>query len=107
MSAIDDNLIRDVTRRIVEHFHPRRIVLFGSHARGDATPDSDLDLMVEMESDKPFIERSVEVGSLFTSRKWPMDLVVFTPAEVETSRSGIGTLVHMIEDEGKVLYERP
>jgi len=48
--ARDEALIRQVTRTIVEHFHPRRIILFGSQARGDAGPDSDMDLFIEMDT---------------------------------------------------------
>ena len=40
--------IEEIARKIVEAFRPRRIVMFGSRARGDSRPDSDLDLMVEM-----------------------------------------------------------
>ena len=40
--------IAEMVRRIVERFDPEKIILFGSHARGDATPDSDVDLLVVM-----------------------------------------------------------
>lgn len=103
---IDDKLIEHVTNTIVERFHPRRIVLFGSHARGDAGPDSDLDLMVEMESDKSMLDRIVEISSVFGLRDWSMDIIVYTPEEIERWRNRIGMLVYTIEREGKTLYER-
>jgi uncharacterized protein len=75
LRVIDAELIDEVVRTIVESFHPRRIVLFGSQARGDAGPDSDLDLMIEMETDLPFLERSIAVDRLFRGRLWPLDAV--------------------------------
>ncbi len=103
---IDSALIDRITRTIVERFNPKRIVLFGSHARGDADPESDLDLFIEMESTKKPPERDIEVDEVFGLRDWPMDLFVYTPEEVEHFRGVIGTLVSIVEAEGKVLYER-
>ena len=103
---IDSALIDRVTRTIVERFNPKRIVLFGSHARGDADPESDLDLFIEMESTKKPPERDIEVDEVFGLRDWPMDLFVYTPEEVERFRGVIGALVSIVEAEGKVLYER-
>lgn len=103
---ITPELIRSITREIAEHFAPRRIMLFGSWARGDAEPHSDIDLFVEMESDLPGPERAVEISKLFGLRRWPMDLIVYTPEEVEQVRGVHGTLLSIIEDEGKVLYEQ-
>ncbi len=50
MTGIDEALIQHVAQTIVAEFQPRRIILFGSHARGDAGPDSDLDLFIETET---------------------------------------------------------
>jgi predicted nucleotidyltransferase len=100
-------LLEHITRTIVERFHPRRVVLFGSHARGEAQPDSDLDLFVEMETQARLPERSVEISSVFGLRPWSMDVVVYTPEEVQRLRMVHGTLLSVIEAEGKVLYERP
>ena len=99
-------LLQEVTRTIVERFHPRRIVLFGSHARGEAGPDSDLDLFVEMESSQPPPERAIAISAVFGLRPWPLDLVVYTPQEVARLKGRSGTLLSVIEKEGKVLYER-
>lgn len=99
--------IDEIVQKIVEAFHPRRIVMFGSRARGEAAPDSDLDLMVEMETDRPPRDRVRVVDVLFDHRRWSMDLVVYTPEEVQRLRDVLGTLLYTIEREGKVLYEKP
>ena len=98
--------VDEIVRKIVEAFAPRRIVVFGSRARGQAGPDSDLDLLVEMHSDLPPRDRVRAVSDLFGLRRWAMDLVVYTPQEVERMKDTVGTLLYTIEREGKVLYER-
>jgi predicted nucleotidyltransferase len=100
-------LLEQITRTVVERFHPRRIILFGSQARGEATSESDLDLFIEMETEARPPERAVEVSSIFGLRPWSLDVVVYTPEEVQRLRKINGTLVSVIEAEGKVLYERP
>lgn len=106
LKVIDDNFIQQITARIVERFNPRRVVLFGSRARGDAELDSDIDLFIEMESDKRPPERSIEISRLFGLRDWGMDVIVYTPGEVSRLRGIHGTLLSIIESEGKILYER-
>jgi predicted nucleotidyltransferase len=104
--VINEALIREITERIVKAFNPKRVILFGSQARGDAKPDSDLDLMVEMETDLDFYARIPPITKIFGFRKWSMDLIVFTPSEVAQDKNVNGTLVNLIEREGRTLYER-
>lgn len=100
-------LLKEVTKTIVQRFHPKRIVLFGSHARDEAGPDGDLDLFIEMESNLRPPQRAVAVSELFGLRRWPLDLIVYTPEEVQRLRGKRGTLLSVIEKEGRVLYEQP
>ncbi len=103
---VDDGVLDYVVRTIAERFDPERIVLFGSHARGTAHPDSDLDLFIEMETpDRPH-ERAVKIRSAFGLYRQPMDIVVYTPAEVQRLRGKFWTLLSEIESQGRVLYER-
>ena len=102
---VNEALIKHVTKTIVDRFRPRRIVLFGSLARGEGRADSDVDLFVEMETDRSFPERAVEVSGVFGLRSWGLDVVVYTPEEVKQLRHKKGTLLAVIEAEGKVLYE--
>jgi predicted nucleotidyltransferase len=105
-TAIDERLIDDVVRRVVERFNPTRVILFGSHARGDAQADSDLDLFIEMETDQRSPERAIEVSRLFGLHWWPMDILVYTPDEAARLRRDPASFINVIEAEGKVLYER-
>ena len=100
-------LLEQVTRTIIERFHPKRIVLFGSHARGDAGSDSALDLFIDMQTSQRPPERAIEVSAAFGLRPWSLDVVVYTPEEVQRLQGINGTLLSVIEKEGKVLYEQP
>lgn len=106
LAEVDEALLREIVRRIVECCAPRRIILFGSRARGAHRPDSDVDLFVEMETAaKPF-ERRARIRALFRDRRWGLDILVYTPAEVAQRRDSLVSLVPIIEQEGHVLYER-
>ncbi|HQG74902.1 MAG: nucleotidyltransferase domain-containing protein [Kiritimatiellae bacterium] len=104
--GLPDGLLREITGRIVREYAPERIVLFGSRARGDARPDSDIDLFVEMESSQNFYRRTAEVLGLFGVRPWALDLLVYTPREVERERGLLGLIVDEVESEGIALYEQ-
>ncbi len=99
--------IEEIAATIVAKFNPKRVMLFGSHARGDFRDDSDLDLFVEMETDLKPPDRNIAISAVFGLRTWTMDVVVYTPDEVERLRDIPGTLVAIVEAEGEVLHERP
>lgn len=102
--GLPEGLIAEIAGKIVQRFNPIRIVLFGSRARGDARPDSDIDLFVEMESSRSQHERTVEILRLFGLRPWAMDLIVYTPKEVRKNRGMMGFVMDEIEQEGLTLY---
>jgi uncharacterized protein len=62
--------------------------------------------MVEMETDMRPLDRMIAVCRLFPMRRWPIDVVVYTPAEVARDRGVVGPLLHMIESDGRTLYDR-
>ncbi len=101
-------LVEEITCILVDRFHPRRVILFGSRARGDAFPDSDFDLFVELDSDlgKSPLERIVAVREVFGLHPWLMDLLVYTTDEVRRMREMGGTILEAVEAEGRVLYDR-
>lgn len=106
VSATPADVINQVATVIIDRFHPRRLILFGSHARSQATPNSDIDLFVEMESALRPLERAAAVDAAFGLHPWAMDIVVYTPAEVARLRGRRGSFLETIEREGQVLYER-
>lgn len=104
---VTDELLRKVTERIVDALAPERVVLFGSYAYGEPTPDSDVDLLIVMETSERSSRRRQAVSRLFRERPFPMDIVVRTPTEMEQALARVDPFIREILTHGKVLYERP
>ena len=97
--------IRKYARTLGKQFHPQRVLLFGSYARGEATEDSDVDLFVIMDHDKPRNVDQAIAMRLQTDTPFPMDLLVKRPAEVAVRLAMNDTFIRSILQEGEVLYE--
>jgi len=98
--------IDEMVRRLVEHFDPDEIILFGSHARGTARPDSDVDLLVVMPVMGSKREKQIEIRCALHDIHVAKDIIVVTPEEVERRRNIVGTIIHPALREGKILYGR-
>ena len=107
MDATARSEIQQMVRRIINGFHPEKIILFGSHARGEAGPDSDVDLLVVM----PFLgskrEKQIEIRLALRGIAVPKDIVVTSPEEFRWRQEIPGTIERPAAREGKVLYARP
>ena len=102
---VTDTLLSEMVSKIVKHFHPEKVILFGSRAWGAPTKESDLDLLVVMDVDGSPIRKASEISRIARPRFLPMDIIVRTPDEIER-RGGIGDpFIKMIMNHGKVLYE--
>ena len=99
--------IKKMVQRIVRQFHPERVILFGSHARGDAGPDSDVDLLVVMPVGGLKREKQIEIRRALRGIHVPVDIIVSTPEEFGWRREIVGTIEYPAVKEGKVLYARP
>ncbi|MBD3175812.1 MAG: nucleotidyltransferase domain-containing protein [Armatimonadia bacterium] len=95
-----------MVRVIVEHFQPRRITLFGSYARGDATPHSDVDLLLEFDECDDTRVAAVEVRKELADLAIPKDIVVTTPDQIRARAHLTWDVLHQANEEGLVLYER-
>ncbi|KHK00540.1 nucleotidyltransferase domain-containing protein [Desulfovibrio sp. TomC] len=103
---MDRTHIQTVADTIAKAFAPNRIILFGSHARGEAGPESDLDLYVEMETDLRPPARTAAIAALFGLRTWSLDVLVHTPAEARRLSQQPTSFLSRIQAEGVVLHER-
>lgn len=101
-----DALILEMARVIAERFQPRQIILFGSHARGTAGPDSDVDFLVVMDMDSGGSRRRVgaQIGAALHGFSKPKDIVVTTPEAFLARREVPGTIERCAAREGRVLY---
>lgn len=105
MPQLDPKLVEEIVRRIVETVHPKKIILFGSLARGDARPESDLDLLVIAQSQEPRYRRSAPLYGILSDIIIPMDILVYSPEEVEEWSGVRQAFVTTAIREGRVLYE--
>jgi uncharacterized protein (DUF433 family) len=92
---------------VAAHFDPIQVILFGSRARGEAGPDSDIDLLVVLDDDAP----PAKLGwrSAFEARKdfhQAVDIVPCRRRWFEAKREVVGSLAHMAAEDGVVVYER-
>jgi predicted nucleotidyltransferase len=93
---------------VVAYFQPRRVILFGSHARGEAAPDSDIDLLVVVDDDTPPEKVTLKAG--FEARRSyhdPADVIPVREATFRRNARIAGTLSRAATLEGVVVYERP
>jgi uncharacterized protein len=95
-----------VAARLAEAAGAERVILFGSYARGEAGETSDVDLLIVAESNLPRFKRSRPLYRLLRPYPFSMDLVVYTPEEVERGRQSPMSFVSMVLREGKTVYVR-
>jgi len=98
--------IKDISDTIAARFNPQRIILFGSHAWGSPTSNSDVDLFIIQQSRKTRLERQREIRRSLFPPELAIDLFVYTPKEVERRLAMGDFFVKDIMTKGKVLYAR-
>jgi predicted nucleotidyltransferase len=102
---VDERILTEATRRLVEQFRPLRIILFGSHARGTADARSDVDLLVICRPSVPRAALALAMDRALRGLRLPRDIVVLTPEEFERDRRIPGTVARPASLEGRVLYD--
>jgi len=98
--------LNEVIDRITRKFNPVRIILFGSWARGEATKDSDLDLLVVLPQVEHKRKAAIEVMRVLNGLPISKDVVVTTPEEIKVRGQVVGSILRPALREGKVIYER-
>jgi uncharacterized protein len=98
--------VQMVVQRLIEMANPKKIILFGSYVRGNATRDSDLDVLVvtshELESPR---QESVRLRNSLSDINMPMDIVVVPFSRFEALREKLGLIYREAARHGKVVYE--
>lgn len=105
-SKVAESLLQEITELIVARFQPKKVILFGSQAEGRPKADSDIDLLVVMESSHKPLERISSVRQVLKGVLVPVDGFVLTPEEYEETKKVIGGLAYPATKYGKVLYEK-
>ena len=103
---IDKREIEKVATQIGIASDAESVILFGSHARENTREDSDVDLLIIAESDLPRFKRSRVLYKLFRPYPFAMDLIVYTPREIEKGKESPVSFVSRALQEGEVVYER-
>jgi predicted nucleotidyltransferase len=103
--ALNSKVLDEIVRRIVEVAEPEKIILFGSAARGELGPDSDIDLLVV----KPDVHRrrltqAIYMGLVGVGQA--VDVVVVTPKDIEQYKDAFALVIEPALREGKVVYSR-
>ena len=106
MNPPNNDLIGDIVRRIVETAQPEKIILFGSRVRGDARPNSDFDVLVIKECSEPSYRRDAPLYLALAGLNAPVDVMVYTPEEVNDWSAVPQAFITTAVREGKVVYER-
>lgn len=104
-TVVDEERIRALAVRIASVCQPEKVILFGSYAYGEPTPDSDVDILVVL----PFIGKgfwkAIEILN-HVDPPFPVDLLARRPEDVARSYAEGDPLIREVLDRGKVLYER-
>ncbi|MBI3600315.1 MAG: nucleotidyltransferase domain-containing protein [Nitrospinae bacterium] len=101
---ITKDRIDEIVKRIVENYHPEKIILFGSYAYGTPSEDSDLDLLIIKDSNLPRYKRGREVRRYLRGLKLAIDLVVYTKEEIQKWSDVRTAFITTAVERGKILY---
>ncbi len=96
--------IRVIVQQIVERFRPQKVILFGSYAQGKPTQDSDVDLLVVMDTNEQALYAAARISAAI-DHPFPLDILVFRPADLKASLERKGAFATEVMAKGIVLHE--
>jgi predicted nucleotidyltransferase len=107
MKKLSTELLDEITKRLAESIHPERIYLFGSHAAGNADPDSDIDLLaVVPDTDRSTREIAIDGRSSLGDFLIPFDLIVCTKSQFDRYVDVKNTIMNEVLCDGRLVYGR-
>jgi predicted nucleotidyltransferase len=104
---VTEQALSDIVQRIVDALHPEKIILFGSYGYGSPTENSDVDLLVIMETSSRAADRYLTVTRLLRPRPFPLDILVKTQDEISQALEKVDFFIRVLVSKGQTLYERP
>ena len=110
MITVTEKVLDEMVAAIVQEIDPKQIYLFGSRARGEARPDSDIDLLiVEQEPFSPYRSRWKELARIrrtLSQFRVPKDILLYSTDEIAKWQHSMHHIIAQSLREGKLLYER-
>jgi predicted nucleotidyltransferase len=103
---IEVQQINEIVNRIALHYHPEKIILFGSYAKGTNNEESDLDFILIKNTSVPKHKRGIEVRRLFYGLPIPIDFKIYTTSEFNNELANQYSFLSSAIKDSKVLYER-
>lgn len=103
---ITQQILAEIIKRLVDNFHPHKIILFGSQSRQTADKHSDVDILVICSIKGKRRDLMVDMDLSLEGLDIARDIVILSPEEFEIDRQIPGTIARPAWKEGKVLYER-
>lgn len=101
-----EDKLQEVTKKIIKEFDPEKIILFGSRASGQATDDSDTDLLIIKDTDSSTREIAKQIDGSIFPRPFPIDLIVYTPKQLKEAQEEGDFFILEVLNKGKILYAR-
>ena len=104
--VLTPSFLQEMVRRIVDAVNPAKIILFGSYAYGTPHKDSDVDILVILETDTPRHKRPGQINRALAGLLIPKDILVYTPAEIEDWKDIPEAFVTQVVKKGIVVYDK-
>ncbi len=102
---LDDEILKEIVRRVLNVTDARRIILFGSAATGAMTSDSDIDLLIIKDDASDPIRESVRIDAAMSGLKYAFDIFVISKESFERTKDVKGSLSWPASHDGKTLYD--